>query len=230
MAIITIGPTVTGIRGTIGGNLFSANQSGPYIRAWSKGSNPKSNKQGAERSLFATIAQSWQDLSDAQRAGWDTAAANPINARTNSLGETYNLSGFGLYVSFNTRRDTVGLGLRLTAPTPISPAAPAGLDLEVRPDASGGSEIAFQEGPLGTSAYLVNFLSVTRSQGVAGMSTGFLLVKVIDFDDTSPIDITSEVEALYGDPVVGFKYFMETFFQVSGGARSAGVITEAVAF
>lgn len=124
MAIIKIGAPLTGIRGTVGGLTFSANGSGPYVKQWSKGPFLQSDWQTPVRSVVGSLTEEWGDLTQNQRDDWDTWAAQPAQARTNSLGEEYFLSGYGQFIACNTRMLTMDHALQVTAPVGAYPAAP----------------------------------------------------------------------------------------------------------
>ena len=104
MAIIKLGGTVVGIRGTVGGLVYSANQSGPFARSWSKPTNPRSVRQQRGRGFMTQLGPAWQALSGAQRTAWDALAVADPEPTFNSLGEPVALSGWGYFVRCNKRR------------------------------------------------------------------------------------------------------------------------------
>ena len=124
MAIIKLGVTVVGIRGTIGGMMFSANKSGPYARAWSKGANPRTPIQSAQRSTLGAIPSLWRALTPGERTAWDVFADLPAQERTNSLGETFFASGFNWFTIINTRLINIGRSPRTAVPVQSRPTAP----------------------------------------------------------------------------------------------------------
>lgn len=103
MAIFTPGPLVAEVRGKIGGQVFSRNKGGMYIKGFASPTNPNTALQSAVRSIFATLTNAWWDvLTLAQRAAWeDLAAANPI---INQLGQSITLSGLNMYMRYNQLR------------------------------------------------------------------------------------------------------------------------------
>lgn len=124
MAIAAFMAPVSGVRGKIGGQIFSANRSGPYIRAWSKGSNPRSTRQTVHRAVLITFAQAWSAITGAQQADWDTYAALTAQEKTNSLGETYFASGFAWFVQLNIAREQNGQAQLSDAPVLSLPSTP----------------------------------------------------------------------------------------------------------
>ena len=229
MAILKFGTIVTGVRGTVDGNIFCANKSGPYLRGWARPSNPRSLKQNEIRSGFTGEAQAWATLSDAQRTGWEVLAADVLMERKNSLGETYNLSGFQQFAAINLARITTSEARRTTAPAAASQLAPTSPVLTVRPSASGGSSFTFVEAEVDPNKFLVCFMTFSRSEGQGTRTSNFRLLIVLDNTDTTPATITNEINALFGDPVVGWRYFMTALLQTGTGIRSAPVLVSVVA-
>lgn len=77
--------------GTIGGEVYSRNRGGTYIRAWARPTNPNSPAQQAVRTNLADVVVMWMGLTALQRASWETYGANV--AMTNRLGDTVYLTG-----------------------------------------------------------------------------------------------------------------------------------------
>ena len=124
MAIIRLGPTVIGIRGTVGGIVFTQNKSGPFARGWSRGANPRVPLQAAQRARLASIPELWRALTPAQQTAWDNFAALPAQDQVNRLGETFSLSGFGFFTKCNVRLLTIGRPTITASPVIPRPPAP----------------------------------------------------------------------------------------------------------
>jgi hypothetical protein len=131
MAIIKIGPPLSGIRGTIGGIVYSANGSSVYAKQWARGSNPRTNRQTTERANFSEMPGLWTALTDPQRAAWRTFAADPAQELTNPLGEAYYASGFNWFAKCNVRLKRVGRATISAVPVFARPAAPTIDDFRV---------------------------------------------------------------------------------------------------
>lgn len=101
--------------GSVAGCTYSRNRYGQYARSRAIPVNPASAFQNATRATFAALAQAWvTELTDAQRAAWDTYAANV--PKIDSLGRSIFVLGLNWYIGINTLR-AVGLQTRLdTAP------------------------------------------------------------------------------------------------------------------
>lgn len=124
MAKIKLGPMIVGIRGTIAGITFSANQSGDYAKKWARSSNPRTALQTTQRNRLAAFASVWRNLTAAQRTAWATYAALPAQQLTDSLGLAYFTTGFNWFVSVNTNLQQAALLQRNDPPVLVRPTAP----------------------------------------------------------------------------------------------------------
>lgn len=89
------GAAVTG-SGSIGGQTYSHNRYGAYIRRKAIPVNSRTARQVVNRSRFTNGVIGWFGLTAAQRTAWDTYAANvPF---TDALGQTIYLTGQNMYV------------------------------------------------------------------------------------------------------------------------------------
>ena len=190
MAIIKLGVTVVGIRGTVGGMTFSANKAGPYAQAWYKGANPRTLPQTAQRGRLGSIPQLWRALSGAQQTAWDTFAALPAQELFNSLGESYFISGFGWFSKTNIRLIAVGRATTTATPVIARPAAPTITSLQLPFLAEQYAKVVYPSGEFAASQDIIieiatsisdgrqvapsNFLSLARDQDPNDTETGFL--------------------------------------------------------
>lgn len=123
MAILTPGTMIGAISGSIGGQTFSHNKGGPYVRKRSIPTNPNSERQQAVRTILGILAAAWTNtLTNAQRATWNVyAEANTI---TNALGQAIKVTGLAWYLRCGARLLDAGGTAPTDAPTS---AAPTGL-------------------------------------------------------------------------------------------------------
>ncbi len=131
MAIIKIGPPLAGVRGTIGGIVFSENKSSTYAKIWTATSNPRTQKQTIERGYLGMMPHEWGALNDAQRADWRDFADDPAQELTNSLGDAYFASGFNWFCKCSIRLLRIGRTPLPDAPDQARPAAPTIDDFRV---------------------------------------------------------------------------------------------------
>lgn len=99
MASILLGPLVAGIRGSIGGTVFSRNANGNYARNRTTPVNPQTPEQTAVRNQLAGLSSTWGTLTEQQINSWIAAATGPLGAYTNRLGEPAQYTGQQLYMA-----------------------------------------------------------------------------------------------------------------------------------
>jgi hypothetical protein len=220
MAIIKLGPTVVGIRGTLAGITFSANATGPFARAWNKPSNPRSAYQEPVRAALTQLGELWLSMSDAERQDWRDFAADPPEDDYNSLGELILLSGWQWFCRVNQRLHSVGLDTTTTLPTNSPATAPDSATLTAAPLPTGPITIAWTAGdfPADTSALL--YIAAHRTQGLDTKQSSRLLVWAQHEPAGTSATITSDVQARFGNLSTGWKLFGGLYQLRDDGVRS----------
>lgn len=99
MAKILFGMMMTDARGKLGGQVFSKNRGGSYVRRKVTPSNPRTLDQQANRALLGSTSRGWSSLTIAQRTAWNAAVVNW--PKKTIFGGTKIPSGKGLYVELN---------------------------------------------------------------------------------------------------------------------------------
>lgn len=221
MAIIKVQSPVAGIRGTVGGITYSANKSGPYAKAWSRGANPRTDAQTNQRRSLSTIPALWIALSGAQQSAWDTFAALPAQDRTNSLGEIFSASGYNWFTICNTRLLNIGRATIQATPAIARPASPTISSLQL-PFLTGQiAKITYPSGEWTASQDQVIEIGVVNSIGRTVEPTNFLQLKL----DQDPPDTDNVFRVPYLDRWnlvgSGYKGFLRAYRQTAEGIRSA---------
>lgn len=107
---------LTAASGSIGGQTYSHNKGGMYIRSRAVPTNPNSLSQQAVRASLAAIANLWNNsLSPAQRTAWNAYAAQVTVA--NALGSAIQLSGINHFIRSNAQRTAAAVLFQNTAPS-----------------------------------------------------------------------------------------------------------------
>jgi hypothetical protein len=116
--------TNTPFSGKIGGIVGQQGRYGQMIRAKVSPVQPRTPPQLAARSRRSLGAQRWRNLTDPQRAAWNSFAA--ITPKPEVFGSASVLDGFNWFVSWNEDRQLLGLTIADTPPpTPTeSPVIP----------------------------------------------------------------------------------------------------------
>lgn len=219
MASIKLGTIVVGIRGTVGGLLLSSNLGGPYARIWSKGSNPRKPLQTSARTVFGGQATAWAGIDGAVRADWGVWAAAPAQARTNSLGLSYNMSGFNALVSNTRNMISVGRTPSTAAPTLTKPTAPAGLTCTIEGHPT-TCTLSWSVNPFGASYDCIIECSLATGPGATVARGPWKQVYTAQSPSSSPVDFSGGFAARFGSAWPGQRVFVRVYRQNLEGYRS----------
>ena len=116
MPKIRLSALATDIKGKSGGSVFSTNAGGTYFRNNPSGTGSKKAGTSVRKQLFASLSQSWRNLSNAQQVAW--ADAGVLYPTTNAWGETRIPKGFELFMRLNGNLQAAGETLLLVPVTP----------------------------------------------------------------------------------------------------------------
>lgn len=170
---------------------------------------------------MSTNAAAWRALTSVQRAGW-TSLGGGIS-RTDSLGQSYTLTGFQAYCSVNNNNLAAGNAVVADAPAIVTPANLLTATITLT---NAAFSIAYTTTPLAAGARLFCFVSPQRSAG-RNFEDDFRLIAVTAAAAASPADIFTAYSARLGTPVTGNKIFLS--LQVyKGGFLSGPLLTSAV--
>lgn len=223
MAIITIAAPLSGIRGKVGGVIYSANKSGPYLKGWARGSNPRTFLQTEHRSVFTSLSTTWRTLSAADKLTWDDYAALPAQELTNSLGEDYSIPGFNWYIRININRNNFTDGFTDVAPTTGTPAMPDLNEVLAFSTADAGStRISLNVGTPGDGERMAIKAEMVTSQGnVAGPEIKtFMIIRKRALGQLN-FAFKDELLEHFGTAQIGQKVFASIQQQSADGRRSA---------
>lgn len=229
MAIILFGPMVTGARGKINGLIFSANGAGPFVRGWSRSSNPRSPAQAEVRNRLASFSTAWADLTAAERDDWDDYAAQPAQELTNSLSETYVISGQAWFIRINSHLDEAGASSRVDAPTLTRKTAPTieALRMEAT-GSSGDSNVRLPAASPDLSEIHLVGLRFYYSKGRQTATSGFRHVYLALPTAVRFLVFQPEMEAQLGSIPIDTKGFVEVAVQDSQGQRGPVAVANAI--
>lgn len=99
MAKIKFGMMMTDARGKLGGQVFSKNRSGAYVRTKVTPVNPRTASQQANRALLGNLSSQWSALTDTQRSAWNSAVESW--QKTNVFGDLQKPTGKNLFTGLN---------------------------------------------------------------------------------------------------------------------------------
>ena len=114
MAKIKFGMMMTDARGKLGGQVFSKNRAGAYIRTKVTPTNPQTSFQTLARVLFAAISQAWSGLTQSGRDAWNNAVSDW--QKTDIFGDLKQPSGKALFQRLNNQAQAAGYAAVTAAP------------------------------------------------------------------------------------------------------------------
>lgn len=208
MAKVIFSALVEDVRGKIGGNVFSRNANGSFVRGYSKPVNADTEAQQSVRNQFGAIARSWRELTNAQRQSFIDQAVNyPYN---DSLGRPQVYTGFQLFQKLNSQLILIGLDpiSVIGAPVAMPAVATAVMNTSLAADLSTALTYTESSGGQLSDSRLV--IQATRP-----MSTGVYRPKRQDFRQiavgggtpTTLFLALPEYETIFGALAVGQTVF-----------------------
>ena len=208
-ALVKFGGGVAGMSGKLGGTVFARNKSGAYSRNWVNPINPNTTKQQTVRNQFANLISGWKNLSAADQQAWADMA--PQYPYINRVGETSEYSGQQLYNHLNMNLQVVGT-TPLTAPLvpqTFSNIRLITLDLQLTAGVLTTADVETDDNGAATEAVILE-VTTSLSGGITKPAKGLFKQVLIlaDASTSAGMDITSEYQALYGDPELGAKVFI----------------------
>lgn len=207
--------------GSVAGVTSSRNRFGQYRRTRAIPTNPGTSFQATVRARMQTVADAWKALTATQRQGW--ADLGLQFARNDALGQSYDLTGFGAYVSLNLSRLAAGDAVLTDAPVFNLPAAMTTLTPTIT---SASYSIAYTPTPLGAGEKLFIFAGPQRSAGV-GYESDYRLISVSAAAAASPFVVLTSYQARFGTPVTGNRIFTKAQ-RYSGGFMSTPIVTSTI--
>lgn len=213
MARVVFGPIVTAVRGKVGGVVFSAGHSGPYLKSFMPPVRTKSEASTTRRTTFSGPGAAWAAMALSDRADWRTWAADAAQEKTDPLGNPYYASGWAWFVALWQQAYSTGQTPQLTAPTLTRPIGPALSALAWT--SSPGSEITatFAAG-LAEDLYLVLRTSITsKSNALLPGNVAWRIVAAGPGTGVSTSLVFSGLEAVFGTVSAGQQYTIQASFQ-----------------
>lgn len=207
--------------GSLAGQTSSRNRYGQYRRTRATPVNPNSTPQAEARARLAENSAAWRALTDAQRTGWASLGAQMT--RTDSLGQTYTLTGFQAYLSVNGNNLAAGNAVVSDAPALATPEPLTTVTLTCSEDAM---TVAYTVTPLGAGERVFVYASPQRSQG-RSFEGDLRLVHVSAAAAVSPADVEAKYQARFGVQVEDNRIFFAVC-RYAGGFLSAPVTASAV--
>lgn len=202
--------------GSVAGVTSSRNRYGQYRRTRAIPVNPNSQAQQLVRGRLNELSTQWRSLEQAIRDSWTSAAQS--FPRTDSLGQTYYLTGAQLFISMNLLNMASGQAT-ITAPPVSNP------DFSPNILTSLVAEVAAGAWDNLTLVNVANnndnqYLVLASAPISAGRSQPGELKQIKAYAGamTTPLDLSAFYEAVFGVPAVGQKIFIAVA-EISAGQK-----------
>lgn len=194
MAKIKFGMMMTDARGKLGGQVFSKNRGGSYVRTKVTPSNPQTSDQLGVRAAFASISQAWKGLAQAARDAWNGAVGN--FSVQDIFGDSKQLTGAQLHNKLNLNLSNAGQSLITTPPLPQGAQTVSITSVDA--DNSANSVIITAGGsvPVGHTALV--FATPAVSPGKKFLKNQYRLIGTLAGGTASPFTVSSSYNNKFG--------------------------------
>lgn len=208
MAKIKFGMMMTDARGKLGGQVFSKNRSGAYVRTKVTPVNPRTTFQQDNRALLGTLSAGWSGLNEEQRSAWNTQVEQW--QKTNVFGDLQKPTGKNLFTGLNKVRAQ----LFPTLPLMVVPPSKAEMRLYKVVSATYSVTTGFMNIVFSGSEITGMNVQVRATPPVtAGTNYVNNLLRsispVASIPVTGSLGVGAEYIERFGYPVVGQKIFIE---------------------
>ena len=207
--------------GSYQGITSSRNRNGQYVRTRAIPVNPKSVAQILSRTRMGGNAAAWKSLTSSQRAGWGSLGL--LMTRSDSLGQSYTMTGFQAYCSINNNKLLAGDVIVADAPAKTTPDSPDSLTLTLT---TASMSLAFTPTPMPAATRLICYASPQRSAG-RSFEADYRFLSASSVAAASPIVLLTAYTAKFGVPVLGNRIFVSAI-AYNGGFLGAPIITSGV--
>jgi len=197
MAKVKFGSLLTNMSGKLGGQVYSHNAAGAYLRNIGTIAVAPSASMIASQNAFASVVAAWKTLSDVQRDAWNAAVCNFV--KLNVFSDTYTPNGFNLFCSINRTRLNINQVLLLFPPAPVMPAQVQGFAVY---DffSSGGFAAVEASGIVDPASTLIIEATPPISPTVNNYKVLLTKITVLYGSSPMPTEIAPAYIAKYGTP------------------------------
>lgn len=223
---VRFGAIVVDGRGKIGGHVMSKNRGGAYMRTKVTPINPQTSFQAEVRARLTQFSQGWRELTEAERAAWNTAVNN--FTKTDVFGDIKKPSGINLYVRLNSNIE-LGGGAAITTPPSLA-TSPSTVEVTITSDASTPTlSAAFTNSPVpADTAYVIEATS-QQSPGKSFLKNQYRVLTVLPAAANTPANILAAYTARFGDLIEGQKIGFRSYaIDLLTGIKGQPSVTEII--
>ena len=215
MAKIKFGMMMTDARGKLGGQVFSKNKGGAYVRTKVTPANPQTASQTTARSLFGAISQAWSALTAAQITAWNQAVESWKT--TDIFGDLLAPTGKELHQRLNNQLQTVG-GSAITSP-PAKVALPDS-PLTAVVIAVGAATLTPTGNYTTTGTYVQLFATAPLTAGTSFVKNRLRVIYQVDAASFVAADAYTAYVAKFGAPVALDNVYVAIKYVATNGQAS----------
>ena len=227
MAKIKFGMMMTDARGKLGGQVFSKNRGGAYVRTKVSPINPETSRQSAVRSQLTGFSQAFRSLTSTQINAWNSAVSNFTS--TDVFGDVKKPSGINLYTKLNMNLAQVGVSPISDPPLPSEVPPVDSLALTANGTVAALS-LAFTPTPIPADTEWIVEATAPVSAGKSFVKSEYRQIGTLAAAATSPQNILAIYAAKFGNPITGQKTFVRvTPVNTVTGQRGLALVTFDVA-
>lgn len=216
-AKVKFGMMVVDARGKLGGQVFSKNRSGSYIRTKVTPSNPNTSFQAAARALLSALSSAWRGLTAAQISAWNAAVDSFTG--TNVFGDSARKTGKNLYTSLNANLDSIGVAAISEPPLPVAvgEVSITGLSMDT------GPLLDYTTNAFPATETMQVWATPGLSPGVSNPGSKYRLIAThVGTGIAQALDDGAAYAARFGNPVEGQKVFVKVV-GVNGTTGQKGI-------
>lgn len=220
MAIVRFGTTVIGIRGTLGGAVFTNGHAGPYVKTWRRPRNQTTAIAAIQKRNITPYGVLWSSMTTSLQNDWKAFAANPPELDFNALGLQYWLTGYQWLVRANIRRNSIGWANTTTVPANSAVTAPATCTLTTVAGNPINATVSWTAGdfPTGTGSMLQ--LATHPTTGLTSFPGRGILAWSTYMPAGTSHDISNAIVARFGNLPANWTLFGKLYTCRADGIRS----------
>lgn len=216
MAKVKFGMMMTDARGKLGGQVFSKNRGGSYVRTKVTPSNPRTDAQMQSRLILGQVSQAWSGLTATQIAGWNEAVNDWKS--TDVFGDLKTPSGKALFTQLNKNILQSGGSLLNAVPSKMELQDVSGF---VPTFHIGDAELTLGIGTVSANNVLQVWASAPVSLGTKNVSNRMRVIAYVPAGATSATALYSAYVAKFGAPALSDNIYVQV--RAIGTNGQAGV-------
>lgn len=220
MAKIKFGMMMTDARGKLGGQVFSKNRAGAYVRTKVTPSNARTVSQQASRAILGGLSVAWNALTEMQVKAWNEAVNDW--KKTDIFGDLKTPSGKNLFIEVNKNLMQAGYA-QLTLP-PAKKEVPEYTGTEVQYiislkeiDLNGYASV-----PVGSKLQI--WASPALPNGVSYVKNKLRVIAYLGSGTVDPGEIFAAYEAKFGTIIANQRMAFQFKLITDTGQTSVPVI------